>query len=109
MTKHEAATATKRLIAIVASALTLAVSSPALAADAPSPASDVAAGKQVYDRACAACHSGADDTAPPFATLVTYSRDRIATALSDTGLMKLQAKALTAEQRSAVAAFLTAP
>lgn len=118
MTKHVAATSftlldltKKRLIAIVAGALTLAVCGHGLAADEPaaSPAMDVAAGRQLYDRACAACHSGADDTAPPFATLVTYSRDRIATALSDTGLMKLQAKALTEEQRRSLVTFLTAP
>ncbi|MDP3739280.1 MAG: PQQ-dependent sugar dehydrogenase [Hyphomonadaceae bacterium] len=103
---------------LVASALALSAcnSAPPTTDTAPTPPAAVTAasspetaGRQVYDALCAACHSGADDTAPELATLRTFNHDRVSTALSDTGLMKLQAKMLTPEQRTHVIAFITAP
>jgi glucose/arabinose dehydrogenase len=70
--------------------------------------STIAAGKQVYDGQCAACHNGGDETAPALAILHGFERPRVATALSDAGLMAAPAKLLTAEQRSQVIAFITA-
>ena len=71
--------------------------------------SDAAAGQHVYTTFCAACHSGADDTAPELLTLRTFNQARISTALSDGGLMTLQSRMLTHEQRTQVIAFLTTP
>jgi glucose/arabinose dehydrogenase/mono/diheme cytochrome c family protein len=68
----------------------------------------IAAGKQVYDGVCSACHNGGDETAPPINTLHTFDKARVSTALSDTGLMALQSKMLTPEQRTHVIAFVTA-
>src|SRR5690606_19080280 len=66
-----------------------AAQSPAPAAG-PAPAEAIA-GKQVYDQFCAACHNGGDETAPVLATLNTLGGDRVSTALSEDGLMALQA------------------
>lgn len=71
-------------------------------------ASTASAGKHVFDGNCAVCHNGGDETAPPLATLHTFARDRISTALSDKGLMALQAKSISPDQREQVIAFLTA-
>jgi aldose sugar dehydrogenase len=108
-------------VLIAASALVLAAcSSTAPTAEqgsaAPaSPAATVAAGpaevagQKVYAGFCAACHNGGDETAPVLRTLQTLGRERVSTALSKDGLMKLQAGMLNEEQRTQVIAYLTAP
>ena len=70
---------------------------------------EVAAGRKVYDTFCSVCHSGADDTAPELATLHSFNRERVSTALSDKGLMALQSKMLNPEQRAQVISFITTP
>jgi glucose/arabinose dehydrogenase len=106
-----------RLSALTAaSALALAAcTSTAPAADPATPGATVvaalpeaAAGLQVYDTFCAACHNGGDETAPELADLHVLSRERVSTALADGGLMAAQAKLLNAEQRSRVIAYLSA-
>ncbi len=69
----------------------------------------VSGGSHVYETFCAACHSGGDETAPELKTLHTFNRERVATALSDKGLMALQSTLINAAQREQVIAFLTAP
>ncbi len=81
---------------------------PATAA-APIDAAAVSAGKQVYDTYCAVCHSGAADTAPELATLHSFNHERVSAALGEGGLMTLQSKMLTPEQRAHVIAFITTP
>jgi glucose/arabinose dehydrogenase len=70
---------------------------------------DVSAGQQVFVKQCAACHNGADDTAPQLATLHSFDHDRVSAALSEGGLMVLQSKMLTPDQRAQVIAFIIAP
>lgn len=65
------------------------------------------AGQDVYDRYCAMCHNGGDETAPVRDELHTLGAARISVALSSTGLMKLQAGMLTEQQRSDVVAYLS--
>ncbi|MDT0270973.1 hypothetical protein RM844_32365, partial [Streptomyces sp. DSM 44915] len=48
---------------------------------------DFAAGQKVYSTFCAACNSGADDTAPELPTIRTFTHTRVSTALSEGGLM----------------------
>ncbi|RYD97159.1 MAG: hypothetical protein EOP61_17000, partial [Sphingomonadales bacterium] len=79
------------------------------AAAGPVDAAEVAAGQKVFETFCAACHNGADDTAPQIATLHTFDHQRVSAALSDQGLMALQSKMLNPEQRKHVIAFITAP
>src|SRR5690349_14279150 len=107
----------KRLSVLVAvSALSLASCSSTAPPDGAMPTAaassadmaSIAAGKQVYDGICSACHNGGDETAPPLATLHTFDKTRVSTALSETGLMALQSKMLTPEQRTHVIAFVTA-
>jgi mono/diheme cytochrome c family protein len=86
-----------------------ASAAPPSAAAAPIDAAAVSAGKQVYDTYCAACHSGANDTAPELATLHSFKHERVTAALSEGGLMTLQSKVLTPEQRAHVIAFITTP
>ena len=78
----------------------------AAAALAPSPTLAAAAGHEVYDRFCAACHNGGDETAPELDELHTLGAARVSTALSPGGLMALQAGMLNPEQREHVIAFL---
>jgi len=75
----------------------------------PVDAAEVAAGRKVYDTFCAVCHSGADDTAPELVTLHSFDHARVSKALSDAGLMALQAKMLNPEQRAQVISFITSP
>ena len=70
---------------------------------------DVTAGQQVFVKQCAVCHIGADDTAPQLATLHSFDQDRVSAALSEGGLMALQAKMLAPDQRAQVIAFIIAP
>ncbi|HEV7693480.1 MAG TPA: PQQ-dependent sugar dehydrogenase [Hyphomonadaceae bacterium] len=72
-------------------------------------APEAAHGQSVYGAHCGACHNGGDETAPELKVLHTYSRDRVAAALSDGGVMSAQSKTLNAEERAHVIAFLTAP
>ena len=67
-----------------------------------------AAGLRVYQRSCAVCHDGGDETAPEVDRLHALGRDRVLSVLGRDGLMALQAAGLTAEQRGQVAAFVTA-
>jgi aldose sugar dehydrogenase len=78
-------------------------------ASAPVDPAAVSAGQQVFAAQCAVCHNGADDTAPQLAALHTFDKARVSAALSESGLMALQAKMLTPEQRTQVIAFITAP
>jgi glucose/arabinose dehydrogenase/cytochrome c553 len=81
---------------------------PAVATAAASP--EAQAGQGVYTTFCAACHNGGDERAPELAELHRLPRERIATALSSTGVMKLQGGMLNEQQRTHVVAFLaTAP
>jgi glucose/arabinose dehydrogenase/mono/diheme cytochrome c family protein len=105
-------------ILIAASALVLAAcNSTAPTAETPAPggapvafaaAPEAAAGHQVYNTFCSACHDGGDETAPELSVIQTFNRDRVSTALSDGGLMALQAKMLNPEQRTQVIAYITA-
>jgi glucose/arabinose dehydrogenase len=69
---------------------------------------EAAAGQQVYDQYCAACHNGGDETAPELADLHVLGRERLSVALADGGLMAAQAKLLNPEQRTHVISFLAA-
>ncbi|HPI49362.1 MAG TPA: PQQ-dependent sugar dehydrogenase [Hyphomonadaceae bacterium] len=84
-------------------------SAPPTAAAGPLDAALVSAGQQVFATYCAVCHNGADDTAPQIDQLHTFDHQRVSTALSENGLMALQSKMLTADQRTQVIAFITAP
>ncbi|MBK8840069.1 MAG: PQQ-dependent sugar dehydrogenase [Hyphomonadaceae bacterium] len=75
----------------------------------PIDAAAVSAGQQVFATYCAVCHNGADDTAPQIDQLHTFQHERVTAALSEGGLMTLQSKALSPEQRAQVIAFITAP
>ena len=75
-------------------------SAPPTAAAGPLDAALVSAGQQVFATYCAVCHNGADDTAPQIDQLHTFDPQRVSTALSEGGLMTLQSKMLTAEQRT---------
>ncbi len=75
----------------------------------PLDAAQVSAGQQVFATYCAVCHNGADDTAPQIDALHTFTHDRVSAALSESGLMALQSKMLSADQRAQVIAFITAP
>ena len=84
----------------------------ATAGPAPIPvvaSADTAAGKQVYDTYCGACHNGNDETAPALEVLNTLGKDRITAALSKSGLMAVQSGMINEQQRTHVIAFLSAP
>ena len=84
------------------------IASVAAAQNPPSQAAQESAGFAAYQKACAACHNGGDETAPPADRLQALGRDRIIRALSPGGIMAGQASALSEAERGQVAAFLTA-
>ncbi len=63
-------------------------------------------GAAIYARACAACHDGGAAQAPRREALAALPAARIKAAL-ETGIMKSQAAGLDADERLAVAAFLS--
>jgi aldose sugar dehydrogenase len=79
-----------------------------VAAQTPAAPAPEIAGQQVYDRSCAACHNGGDETAPELARLRTLGADRISKAIHPGGVMASQAASLSEDQRGQVLAFLTA-
>ncbi len=78
----------------------------AAATEMPAPTLEAAAGQAVYDRFCAACHNGGDETAPELDELHTLGAARVSAALSPDGLMALQSGMLQPDQREHVIAFL---
>jgi len=62
-------------------------------------------GSAVYKNHCAACHDSPQGRTPSVATLRSMSNEAILRAL-DSGLMREQAKDLSAQERQAVATFL---
>jgi polyvinyl alcohol dehydrogenase (cytochrome) len=84
--------------------VTLVVAAFAVTASAQQPVA-AAAGKAVYDRACASCHAGGSG-APAVATLQLMTPDAIVNALTN-GRMQAQGSTLTDAERRAVAEFLT--
>jgi len=91
------------LLAVGAVALALVVGQ-AQAADGPE-----MAGVAVYQKTCAACHDGGDETAPELEQLLTLGRERVSAALKPGGLMASQASKLTPAQHDQLVAFLTVP
>jgi polyvinyl alcohol dehydrogenase (cytochrome) len=63
-------------------------------------------GAALYAQHCAECHEGGV-RAPSRQVLSALSRERIVSAL-DTGLMRVQGEGLTAAERAALAAYLSA-
>jgi polyvinyl alcohol dehydrogenase (cytochrome) len=72
----------------------------------PEAAAAAADGAAIYQRLCALCHEGALQKAPPRATLQAMTAGAIHQAL-DTGVMKVQAKSLSENERVAVAHYLS--
>ena len=67
-----------------------------------------AAGRQVYDTACASCHNNPEATkSPPLDTLKRMGPRAVSHALTN-GKMKAQAAALTPEQIDDVVTYLSA-
>src|ERR1044072_5721257 len=90
-----------------AAALACAASvSPAYAQPAKAPQMP---GVAVYQKTCAACHNGGDETAPELEQLLTLGRDRVSAALKPGGVMAGQASALTPEQQAPTVRFPTVP
>lgn len=93
--------------------LLVAISSSALAlgagfALAQTPSAPELAGQRVYERTCAACHSGGDETAPAVERIRAFGAERISKAIHPGGVMASQAAGLSEPERSQVVAFLTA-
>ena len=65
-----------------------------------------ALGQAAYSRACAACHETGANRAPPASALANLSPAAILRIVTE-GAMKEQAAALSADERQAVAEFLT--
>ena len=97
----------QRSIAVI-SASALALVASISVAQTPAPPSAEAAGLRVYERSCAACHDGGDETAPELGQLQALGRDRVSRAIHPGGVMATQAAALSEEQRSQVVAYVTA-
>ena len=72
------------------------------------PPSPEAAGQQVFQQTCAACHNGGDETAPPLDRLTGFGAERISRAIRPGGVMATQAAGLSEAQRVQVVAYLTA-
>lgn len=66
-------------------------------------------GVKVYQKSCATCHDGGDETAPELEQLLTLGRDRVTAAIRPGGVMATQAMGLSEEQRGHLLAFLTVP
>ncbi len=92
---------------IVLAGLTL-IASVAAAQNPPSQASLESAGFGVYQKACAVCHDGGDETAPAVDRLQALGRERILRALAAGGVMASRASSLSEAERGQVASFLTA-
>ena len=101
-----------RLSAIISAAGLTLVASIAAAQNelqtSPAALGPEATGFRVYQRSCAVCHDGGDETAPEVDRLQALGRDRVLRSLGPDGIMALQAAELTDEQRGQVAAFVTA-
>ena len=65
-------------------------------------------GAEIYQNRCARCHDMPAERVPPVAALRQMSSDTILRALND-GPMKMQARSLSAAERSAVALYLAKP
>src|ERR1044072_2437042 len=90
-----------------AAALACAASvSPAYAQPAKAPQMP---GVAVYQKTCAACHNGGDETAPELEQLLTLGRDRVSAALKPGGVMAGPAAALSPEQLAQIVNALTVP
>src|SRR4029077_9667549 len=64
-------------------------------------------GAALYEERCASCHErGAVARAPARDVIAALPADRIVASL-ETGLMRVQGEALTAEQKRAIAAYLS--
>lgn len=96
------------LIALVALALPAAIVHAAPAEDwtGRDPKAEQSLGAQVYQGTCAACHDAGVGRAPQRFILQDMTPEAIHTALTQ-GVMRPQATALSVEQKSAVAEYLT--
>ena len=85
---------------------TLLMSSVALLAWTSAAQAQAPAGRAVFDKACAACHTGTDPRAPSLEALRLRTPESIVESLA-AGLMRQQGAALADAERRAVAEFLT--
>jgi polyvinyl alcohol dehydrogenase (cytochrome) len=93
----------RRLFLLTAAAI-LGLAPPSGAAHAQAP--DESAPGALFDRDCAVCHDNSATRAPARPSLREMSPNLIVDSLSH-GMMKAQASVLTAEQRVALAEYLT--
>ena len=94
----------RRRLFLLAAAAILGLAPPAGAAHAQAP--DESAPGALFDRDCAVCHDNSATRAPARPSLREMSPNLIVDSLSH-GMMKAQASVLTAEQRVALAEYLT--
>jgi aldose sugar dehydrogenase len=97
-----------RSVTIVIGAAAVALLTSIAIAQTPAAQAPELLGQQVYERSCAACHNGGDETAPALERLRTLGRDRVSTAIHPGGVMATQAAGLSEDQRTQVTAFITA-
>jgi polyvinyl alcohol dehydrogenase (cytochrome) len=95
----------RRCLFLLAAAAVLGLAPPVGAAHAQAP--DESAPRALFDQDCAVCHDNSTTRAPARPSLRAMSPDLIVDSLSR-GIMKAQGLALTAEQRVALAEYLTA-